>query len=449
MVLKESEKIELKEIVVDDIKKEIIAFANDGGGKIYIGVADTGEVVGVNDADEVIQQISNMVRDGIKPDITMFIHYDIIQENEKQIVCIDIQRGINRPYYIARKGLRPEGVYVRQGTSTVPATDTAIRHMIKETDGDSFEELRCLEQNLSFDVTKQEFTKRNVDFGREQMRTLKIESIDGIYTNLGFLLSDQCPHSIKVAVFDGVDQSQFQDRQEFTGSLFKQLNEVYTYINMYNRLHASFEGLYRIDTRDYPEVAIREALLNLLVHRDYALGASALISIYSDRIEMVSIGGLLPGVELDDILIGLSVCRNPGLANVFYRLQLIEAYGTGMRKILNAYQDTGKTPSIQLSSHAFKLTLPNINVTVDEQDDIWTLSDSVVDDSIEKVLALAKAKKFVTRLEVERALKISTSTAFRLLKNMEEQKLIVRKGRGKNTQYVMRKNRHLYQGGTL
>ena len=99
MLFRESETIELKEIVVDEIKKEIIAFANCDGGKLYIGVQDNGTVVGVNNPDGVSLQISNMVRDAIKPDVTMFLHYETLEEEGKEIVVVDIQRGTDRPYY--------------------------------------------------------------------------------------------------------------------------------------------------------------------------------------------------------------------------------------------------------------------------------------------------------------------------------------------------------------
>ena len=152
--------------------------------------------------------------------------------------------------------------------------------MIKETDGNRFEEMRSLEQNLTFVETSREFARRNGEFGLHRMKTLKLLNNDGIYTNLGLLLSEQCKHTIKVAVFQGTDQSVFKDRREFSGSLFKQLNEVYEYIDIHNQTQSTFNKLLRIDTRDYPEDAIREALLNLMVHRDYGFQASALISIY-------------------------------------------------------------------------------------------------------------------------------------------------------------------------
>ena len=146
MKFQESESVELKSIVQDDIKKEIIAFANCNGGTIYVGITDQGEIIGVENANDSALQISNMVRDSVKTDVTMFIHYETLELEGKSVIAVHVQRGTNRPYYLAKKGLRPEGVYVRQGYSSVPASDTAIRQMIKETDGDSFEEMRSLNQ---------------------------------------------------------------------------------------------------------------------------------------------------------------------------------------------------------------------------------------------------------------------------------------------------------------
>ena len=337
MVYQESETVELKSVVVDDIRKEIIAFANCEGGKLYIGVQDDGTVVGLDDPDGAALQVSNIVRDAIKPDLTMFVRYETLNENGKQIVAIDVQQGTERPYYIAKKGMRPEGVFVRQGYSSVPATSTAIRRMIKETDGDYFEEMRSLEQDLTFKAAEQEFSARIILFGEAQMKTLGIMTHDGVYTNLGLLLSDQCVHTIKAAVFQGTTQNEFRDRKEFSGSLFRQMEEVYDYIDFRNQTHSSFQKLRRIDQRDYPETAVREALLNLLVHREYSFRTSTFISLYADRMELTSIGGLISGVTLKDIMMGISVCRNVKLANVFYRLELIEAHGTGILKIMTMF----------------------------------------------------------------------------------------------------------------
>lgn len=442
MRFRETEIVELKSIVMDDIKKEIIAFANCDGGTVYVGVADDGKVLGVENADECALQISNMVRDAVKPDVTMFIHYETLECDGKAVVAVNIQRGTNRPYYLAKKGLRPEGVYVRQGYSSVPATDTAIRQMIKETDGDSFENMRSINQALTFEATKKEFEKRNVVFGQPQMQTLKIVSADGIYTNLGLLLSEQCLHTIKAAVFEGINQNVFKDRREFSGSLMQQLNDVYDYIDFHNQTHATFRKLLRIDTRDYPEVAVREALLNTLVHRDYSFRASTLISIYDNRIEFVSIGGLLPGLELDDLMMGVSVCRNPHLANVFYRLQLIEAYGTGMKKIMGAYANALVQPKIKTTNNAFKIILPNVNFTpkaAEAHKDFEKAADLALDSNEEKVLQFLREHLMITRKEAQTLLEVSQSTAGRILKAMVDSGRIKQIGGSRTTRYELRK----------
>lgn len=430
MTFIESETIELKSSTVADICKEIIAFANTKGGTLYIGVEDNGAVVGVDNADRVTLQINNMVRDSIKPDITMFVHYETLAVNDKQIIAVTVQKGTDRPYYLGSKGLKPSGVYVRNGTSTDPATDTAIRKMIKETDGDSFEAMRSLEQNLSFHATEAQFAKRNIPYDAAKMLTLGMVSQDGIYSNAALLLSEQCPSTIKAATFAGVDQSVFQDRREFTGSLFQQMEDLYAYLDLHNQTKATFEGLYRTDTRDYPEEALRETLMNSLVHRDYSFSASTLVSIYDDRIEFVSVGGLPTGITLDDIMLGLSVCRNPKLAAIFYRLQLIEAYGTGMPKIMKAYAGTGLKPKIEVTSNAFKITLPNRNTS--------NSANSVCNErksNEEKILDSIEKKGYIVRSDVDRLLSISQTTASRILKRMVTNGLVYQDGSGRKTKY--------------
>ena len=450
MIFRESETVELKEVFVDDIKKDIIAFANCNGGKLYIGVQDDGIVVGLDDPDATALQISNMVRDAIKPDITMFLHYETLEENGKKIVAVDIQRGTDRPYYIAKKGMRPEGVYVRQGYSAVPATDAAIRQMIKETDGDRFEAMRSMNQELTFETTEKEFQLRKVEFGMQQMRTLKLIDQDGLYSNLAMLLSDQCVHTIKVAVFQGKDQTVFKDRREFAGALMKQMNDVYDYIDFHNQTHATIEKLLRIDVRDYPEIAVREALLNLLVHRDYAFSASALISIYEDRMEFVSIGGLMPGIDLEDVMAGISVCRNQDLANVFYRLHLIEAYGTGISKIIGAYADEEEKPVIETTRNTFKIILPNINamrekVRISEPEAKEENPETNKEDTQElsseeeQVLEYAGKHEDFTKNDVVSLLKVSASTAARVIRGLVERNFLKRNGKARNTYYTLQK----------
>ena len=367
---------------------------------------------------------------------------DFIDEIHDNIE-INVQRGTDRPYYIAKKGMRPEGVYIRQGYSSVPATDTAIRRMIKKTDGDRFETMRCLDLELTFEATEKEFQFRKVEFGPQQMRTLKLVDNDGLYSNLALLLSDQNPHTIKVAVFQGTKQMIFKDRREFGGSLMKQMNDVYEYIDFRNQTRATIEKLSRIDVRDYPVIAVREALLNLLVHRDYSFSASALISIYNDRIEFVSIGGLMPGIDLEDILAGISVCRNQNFANVFYRLHLIEAYGTGLTKIMETYEGTSEKPVISTTKNSFKITLPNINAKYETKaapaliENVPPTPVLEPDSNEQQMLAYVREHGTITRPEAEELLGISASTASRLIKKMVKSGQLLQNGKARGIKYTL------------
>ena len=424
-MFRESDSIELKSQVIPDICKEVIGFANTNGGTVYIGIEDNGIIVGVDDEDKIILQLNNMIRDSIKPDITMFVKYEAIILEDKKVIAIKVQRGTDRPYYLGNKGLKPAGVYVRNGTSTNPASEANIRKMIKETDGDSFENMRSLEQNLSFNATNEQFKKRNIVFNEAKMKSLGLFLKDGEYSNVAFLLSDQCTATIKTATFNGTDKLNFQDRKEYSGYLFDQMENVYQYLEMRNKKRASFNGLYRIDTLDYPLDALREALLNCLVHRDYSFSASTLISVYDDRIEFVSIGGLPDGINLDDILLGISACRNPKLAAIFYRLELIEAYGTGIPKIMSSYKDTGFEPKIEVTNNAFKITLPNLNYSIDEQTE--------TEDN--RIVAFIDKNGFITRKDVEELLGISQTSANRILKDMVDKSVLYRIGNGKSIKY--------------
>lgn len=418
----EGKNIDFKRQYTDDIKYAVLAFANTEGGTLYIGINDDGSVEGVENPDAVMLQVMNMIRDTIRPDITVAVDCSNELMENKHVVVLIIQRGVARPYYLANKGIRPAGVYVRQGASSVPASETAILQMIKESSGDVYEEARSLNQNLTFKEAEAYFAKKHLQFGDAQKRTLQLISADGTYSNLGMLLSDQCISIIKLAVFEGSRKTVFHDRKELSGSLFKQLEDAYAYINQFNYTRSEFPGLERVDTRDYPPEAVREALLNAVIHREYGIGGPTLISIFDDRIEFVTIGGLVKGLSLADIKLGVSMLRNKNLANVFYRLHLIEAYGTGLLKIDECYADCAVKPQLLATDNAFKLVLPNINFAAKRVKN-YSLADesktaSKKEERYQIVLELARKNSLVTRSMIEKALHVSTSTAVLVLKKM-------------------------------
>ncbi|MDV0447646.1 hypothetical protein MsAg5_15560 [Methanosarcinaceae archaeon Ag5] len=474
MKMKENVTTEFKQEYSEEIKKCVVAFANTSGGVLYVGIDDKGNAIGLKDLDETMLQVSNAVRDSIKPDVTLFTNYEIESIDGVDVVKVTVQKGTASPYYLSGKGIRPEGIFIRQGASNVPATDTAILKMIKETDGEKYEDVRSLNQNLTFSDAEKEFKIRNIPFETTQKKTLKLMNPDGIYTNLGLLLSDQCPFTVKAAYFQGTEKTVFKNRKEFSGSLFRQLNDVYDFIDWYNQTRAEIHGLYRVDNRDYPEEAVREALLNALIHRDYSVsGTHVFVNIYDDRIEVISIGGLATGISQDDILMGVSICRNENLANVFYRLSLIEAYGTGMIKIMKNYGKYTVKPMVEITSNVFKITLPNMNIEAEQKTDaekklkkelnvaesavVYKISTNSKENPKKNILETASSsknissfsehesvvlkqfdkQKLMTRKEVEEVLSLSQPMAAIILRKMVENGKLRKVGSGNKTKYEL------------
>lgn len=432
----ENERIEYKSQLVDDIYKEVIAFANTDGGVIYIGIDDQGNAVGIENVDETYTRLTNGIRDAIAPDVTMFVRY-ILQDNK--VIRIEVGEGSYKPYYLKGKGLKPAGVYIRQGASSVQASPEQIRRMIKDSDGDVFEEMRTLQQDLTFEEAAAAFKRYKVVFSEEKFIALGLRNIhDDQYTNLALVLSDQCPYTTKIAVFGDVENITFKDAKEFGGSIFKQLDDSYDYLALCNRTASSFIGLERIDKPDYPEEAIREALLNALVHRDYSFSGSIIINVNDECMEFISIGGLLPGLSAEDIRSGISQPRNRKLAEIFHRLRLIESYGTGIRKIYALYKDCQTQPRIEVTHNTFKLVLPNMNAvsaaSVSKVPEAKS-GASIVTPQMKTVLDYLSEYGEMSDEDLQELLSIKKTRAYLLSRQMSEMGLIEVIGKGSAKRY--------------
>ena len=427
----ESPQLELKEQINAEFKKEIIAFANTDGGEIYVGIARDGSITGIADPESEMEKIGNMIRDGIKPDLTAYTSIERVEDDGKNLIRVSVTRGLKRPYHLTDKGLKPTGVFVRHGVSSVPATDEAIRQMLRESDGTTFDKMRSVNQELTFEYAEKTFQTSQVAFDAVHKRTLGLIDVDGYYTNAALLLSDQCGHIIRCAVYEGTGRNKFKTRKEFSGSILKQMDDAYSFLSLNNNLRATFDGLRRIDHADYPEEAMREALVNAVVHRDYDYSGSIIINIYDDRMEFISLGGLVKGLTLADIRGGVSQPRNAVIANVFYRLELIESYGTGIQKILESYAGCGIEPKFAPAPASFVVTLPNRNTAETAASDPGLSRE-------ENILRLMAKQGAVTRKDVEQLLGCSSFPANKALAALVEQGKIVKTGAARGTKYVLK-----------
>ena len=430
---KEDQKTELKVELTKDIKKEVVAFANSNDGTIYIGIDDNGNIIGLKNAEKDLEALSGMIRDGICSDLTLYTKIYIENIENKDIIIVKVNEAPNKPYYLAEKGLKSSGVYLRHGNVTVQASEEVIKKMLLESNSSSFENIISNNQDLHFEYLKEVFKKHNIEINDNKFKSLNITNLNGQYTNLGLLLSDECPYSIKCAIFNGNNKIEFKDRKEFTGSVLKQVNDTYEYLDLYNKTKGKIVGLERQDIRDYPEYALRESLLNAVIHRDYNFTGSILISLFDDHYEITSLGGLVKGISIKDLYAGVSESRNPNLANIFYRLRYVESFGTGIGRILESYQAYEKKPLILNSDNAFKVTLFNVNY-IDEY--VKVLPSNLTQE--EQIIKYLEKNNKINRLTVEALLEVSKTRANDILNKMINDNVLIQTGSGKNTYYVLK-----------
>ncbi len=307
----------------------------------------------------------------------------------------------------------------------------------KVGDGPSYEAGRSLVQDLTFEDAEAEFKKKGIEFSSDKFRTLGIcDAEKHLFTNLGLLASAHCTHTVKRAVCSDSAKTVFLDRREFSGSVFTQLRQAFEYIMLNNRTASSIRALDRLDMPDYPSEALREALINALIHRDYSFSGSIIVNINAQQMEFISLGGLVSGLSRADILNGISLSRNPNLAQLFFRLKHIEAYGTGLRRIFALYRDCPQQPSINVTENTFRLTLANMNSEREMTDVVSERTPRYVTEQMRLVLDYLSAHAEADEDLLMELLDVKRTRTYLITRQMVDLGLLTIIGRGKQKKYV-------------
>ena len=422
---KESETLELKREINSNICKEIIAFANTKGGTIYIGYDDDdGNLVGLKNAKEELDKLSNLISDNIAPNLTFNVSMEIIEELGLDTIIVKVLKGTNRPYYLKSKGITPEGVYIRLGATNRMATRDEIVKMIMEDSNVKFEDNISKEQNLSFNYLERIFKEKNIILNKVKMKNMGFLNEKDLYTNLAYIVSDQNNFPIKIAVYKGDSKVEFLDKKELDNmSVFEQLDEVLKFLKLVIKIPAKIVGMERVESPEYDFEVIRESLLNCIIHRDYSIYGSTLINIYENSIEIVNQGGLISGLTIESIKKGNSASRNPGLASLFHRLGLVEAYGSGIPRIFAKYEYQEQKPIIESIGESFFIRFPKLEYEEFTNNELNILFD------------YARKNGKITRENVEDLFGCSKTSAIRKLNSYVEKEILKKVDVGKNTYY--------------
>ena len=420
--MKESEIIEFKSELTNNIAKEVVAFLNINGGTIYIGYKDDGSICGLSDVKKEFDRLSNILYDSIEPNASFLISMSIETIDKKDIIILSVLKGIDKPYYLKSYGMTNKGVFIRVGATVKPATNKLIKEMIIDSSNVTFEKNISINQNLNFLYTIKYFKNKGLNLEEKEMKFLGLKN-NNKYTNLGLLLSDENPYTIKIAVYEDYEKSNFIDMKELQGSLLEIFEETITYLNLYNKKSGKIKGFRRYDIYDYPKEVLREIIVNAICHRDYSIGGSILINIYKDKIEVVSLGGLYGNLTIEDIKLGTSVSRNPMLVNIFHHLGLVDSYGSGIPRIYNSYRNSISKPLIKIAPNTFVIEVPIVS-TKEEYNKVIDYMNIVGGG--------------VKREELESVLSLKKGATVSLLNEMIENNLIFKSGRARDIIYKLK-----------
>lgn len=420
----------------DQIIKTIIGFCNQKGGKLILGVDDDRTVVGLSEAriEQLLESLDHAIYEACHPTIIPVISQQ--RFGEKSILVISVSAGMSKPYFRKSEGMN-RGTYMRIGRSTVKATPEIIKELQWQSHNIDFEKLPVYRAGLETidEALVEEFLNRRKNHVKAKasdamMRSYSLiaEEHHKLYpTHAGLLLFGKSPQfylseaMIICCHFSGVEGREAIASIDCDGTLLNQYALAHNFIKRSLTHSFSIKGMVREEQLEIPEVAFREALLNLIIHRNYHLPAPSKIFIYDDRIEFFSPGNFWGPIKPDELLKGISYLRNPAICKVFRKLRLVEKMGTGFIQIFESYEKQGlKPPQIIEGDNFVKCILPRRYRQTKSELDILTLFYSQDEITVHDVM-----KKYA----------ISRATAQRWLQACIDKGAIERVGKTRNVRY--------------
>ncbi len=413
--MRESRFLEFKETVTNTFLKTVSAFANYGAGEIMFGVADDGTVVGIANAEAACLDIEKRIIDSIDPipDYTLAIH------DKTSVITLKVQEGNHKPYLYKAKAYR------RNDTATIAVDRLELARLILEGQNSSFEELPASDQNLSFQILKEKLiAELHIDsFSKDTLKTLELYQEGSGFNKAGELLADRNKYCGVDMVRFGEDINMILDRETVEHvSILKQFDQAMDMFRKYYE-YEQIRGSVREKISLIPEEAFREAVANALVHRTWDIHSHVNIAMFQDKIQITSPGGLPGGVSEEEYLRGgISILRNPIIGNVFYRLHMIEKFGTGIRRINDTYRSSMIKPVFTTGENTIVIILP----VVQEKNDLRP--------DEQKIFALLKNREMPSSAIVE-ATGFGRSKAVTILNKLVKEGYVMVSGTGRGTKY--------------
>ena len=322
-----------------DIEKEVVSFLNyKEGGFIYIGIDKDGSVVGVNDVDDCMLRLKDRIKHNISPSAMGL--FDIVEEKKEghSIVKITVASGIEKPYFKTKFGMTSKGAFIRIGTSAEPMPQEQIDRLFAMRTRNSIGRIVSNRQDLSFEQLRIYYDERGKRLNDNFKRTLELFTEDDKLNYVAYLLADENGNSIKVAKYSSLDRCDLIENNEYGYcSLIKATKSVLSKLDIENKVSARITPMERVETPLWNKVALREAVINAIVHNDYSFEVPPKFEIFPDRLEITSAGRLPESLTKEEFFSGISIPRNKELMRIYRDVELVESLGSGIPRILKAY----------------------------------------------------------------------------------------------------------------
>jgi predicted HTH transcriptional regulator len=432
----ENKRTEYKRILNDDFEKKVVGFLNaKDGGHIYIGIDDDGSIFGVEQTDEVQKAIIGKFGTNILPSMLGLYDVDVEEREGKKVIHVTIASGAQKPYYIAQYGMSPKGCFIRSGSSCLPMTVEMIEDMRSRRTVNMLAEIASRRSELSFEQLKIYYQEKKKPLNNRFMTTLNLYTADDKPNYVAYLLADENGNPMQVAKFRSTDKSDLAENYEYGYcSLLRSLERILEKINVENTIKADIHFFGRKETPLLDKAALKESVINAVVHNDYSTEFSPQIIFYADRVEITSWGRLPIGVTQDDFFDGASRPRNIELMRVFKDLELVERLGTGIEKITSVY---GREAFKFFTDHLIVVLPFNKEVMAERNSHADSIGINIgngiginvgINDTEKKMLELIRRNPSITAEAMATAIGIAPRNVEENIKKLREAGVLERRG---------------------
>lgn len=387
--MRETYNLEFKEKISNSFLKTVVAYSNYTGGKILFRVNDNGEEVGIDRPIDAMLDIENMINDSIKPQVTYSLEF-----LDKSIIELLVYPGDEKPYFYKSKS------YKRNDSATIEIDNNELKRLILEGNNKSYDQITSYVEEYSFayleNKLKEKLNINSID--TDVLKTLELIDSNNRLTNAGALISDKNTYNIIDMVRFGKDNNTILSRFQIKNiSILKAYDQAIEKYREYYH-YEIIENAYRQKIEIIPEKAFREAIANALVHRNWMSKSFIQIAMKKNKICITSPGGLPSYLTAEEYLNGkISIMQNPIIGNVFFRLDIIESFGTGITRIKNSYRNSKNKPKFKIYNNSIEICLPEtelqIPLTKDEEKVFFTIKNKTLSSSqIASVVGFGKNK---------------------------------------------------------